>query len=159
MNQESLSRLLSSTTSGACAIVVFSHNYPPSVQVLNHVKTLCDCDPCVQLIPINVDEQGHLMSLPALSGSEAPSVHLYFRGRPFCSPVSDIFQITDRIRRLSICASEGDEFETVGTSIKVTHSASLSQWRPKSSCGETKVSGLVSLLAPVYMFMDALFDI
>ncbi len=159
MNQESLSRILSSTSSGASAVVVFSHNYPPSLQLLNHVKKITDLESCIQLIPINAEEQGHLLNLPALNASEAPSVHLFFRGRPFCSPVSDIFQTTDRLRRLAICASEGEEFETVGTSIRVNHLASLGQWRPKTFDAGSQASHLVSLLAPIYVFMDALFDL
>jgi len=163
VNAESLTRTLSNPKGGAQVVVVYSDNYGPSVQVLNHVRKLVELSPSMQLISINSREHQYLLSLPILNVSEIPSVLLFHNGRSFCSPVTDIFQVTDRIRRLSIVSMEMDDFESIGTNIRVPDIPETHKWRSKSSsqgnANGSRFGSLRAILSPLYAIMDSLFDI
>jgi hypothetical protein len=159
MNEESLSRILSNPTSGGIVVVVYGQNHAQSLHVLGHVRQLCDAQKGIQLIPIATEESRHLSALPALSAVDAPAVYFFLRGRPFCSPVSDVFQISDRIRRLVVCSTEPDPFGPLGTGIRVIPTTGLNEWKPKCAGSVVPNTGLYSVLTPVYVLMDTLFDV
>lgn len=159
-NPETLTRSLSSSKSGAVAVVVYSNSYAPSLQTLSHVKKLLVDFPSIQLMPLNADEQRHLLGIPILNIAEVPSVSLFFRGRPFCQSLSDIYQITNRIHRLAIQSMEIDDFESVGTTFKIPDGADVEKWR--LACGPSfhqTTASAASLLAPMWTVMDSVYDI
>jgi hypothetical protein len=158
MNEESLMRQLSNPKSGAIVIIVFSSAYGPSLRTLEQVKRLIELFPSIQMLSINADEHRHLLSAPALNISEIPSVIMFHRGRPFSGPLTDIYQITDRIKRLAIVSMEVDDFDCVGTNIRLPVSAALQKWSA-SNTFETGNASLVSLFQPLYTLMDSLYDI
>ena len=138
-------------------MVVYSQSYAPSIQVLNHVKKMAATYPTIQLLAISSDDHRHLLGIPILNVTDVPSVLLFFRGAPFSSPVADIYQITDRLRRLSICSMEVDDFESIGTNVKVPPIPEFAKWRSASTL--TDASPMLSILTPIYTVMDALYDI
>ena len=158
MNEESLTRKLSNPKSGAIVVVVFSGTFGPSLRVVEQVKKLVELYPSIQMLPINADEHRHLLSTPALNISEIPSVIMFYQGRPFAGPLVDNYQIADRIKRLAIVSMEVDDFDCVGTNIRIPPSVGLQKWSVSSGIDPAqKVQ--VSFFQPLYSVMDSLFDI
>jgi thioredoxin-like negative regulator of GroEL len=158
INGESLTRALANHRGGAKVVVVYSSNYGPSVQLLAHVRKLVESSPSIEIIPINFDEQKYLVQLPILNVNEIPTVLLFNNGRPFCSPVTDFFQVTDRIRRLAVVSMDMDDFDSIGTNIRVPDNSETQKWKNKSSIAAQGVS-YSSFMNPLYTIMDSLFDI
>ena len=158
MNEESLTRQLSNPKTGAIVVVVFSTSYGPSLRILEQVKRLIELFPSIQMVPINADEHRHLLSTPALNISEIPAVIMFYQGRPFAGPLTDNYQITDRIRRLAIVSMEVDDFDCVGTNIRLPVSAGLQKWSGSNGL-ETTNRSPAFLFQPLYSVMDSLYDI
>ena len=158
MNEESLTRQLSNPKAGAIVVIVFGGSYGPSLRILEQVKRLVELFPSIQLLPINADEHRHLLSTPALNISEIPSVMMFYQGRIFAGPLTDNYQITDRIKRLAIVSMEVDDFDCVGTNIRAPVSAGLQKWSVSNGF-ETVRTSPDSIFQPLYSVMDSLYDI
>lgn len=160
LNPESLTSTLCNPKSIAIAVVVYSNSYSPSLQFLASIKTTLQDFPLIQLIAINADDHRHLLGLPILGISEVPSLVLFSKGRPVSQPIVDQFQAICRLRRVALQTMETDDFEPVGTTIKVPPSANLTKWRPKSSETESARSVMmVDLLSPLWVAMDSVYEI
>ncbi len=158
MNEESLTRQLSNPKSGATVVIVYSGSYGPSVKVLDQLKRLIEAFPSINLLQINADEHRHLLSAPALNISDVPSVLMYYRGRRFAGPLTDQYQITDCIKRLAIVSMEVDDFDCIGTNMRVSSTPELQKWSMTNSLGALKTS-TTSIFQPIYAVMDSLYDI
>jgi len=160
LNPESLTTTLSNPKSGAIAVVVFSNSYHPSVEFLGRVKEVLQDFPSIQLITINQDDHRHLFGLPILCVSEVPSLILFNRGKPFSQPIVDEFRATARLRRLAFHSMETDDFEAVGTCLKVAPEADLRRWKNSTTSASAKYESVIGdLLTPLWTVMESLYEI
>ena len=158
MNEESLTRQLSNPKSGAIVVIVYSGSYGPSVKVLDHLKRAIEAYPSIHLIQINADDHRHLLSAPILSISDIPSVIMYFRGRRFSGPLTDQYQMIDRIKSLAMVSMEVDDFDCVGTNMRVSSTQEMQKWSITNSVGSLQGTK-ASFFHPIHAVMDSLYDI
>lgn len=141
---------MAETKSGAFAVVVYSSSYSPAVEILLYVKEYLVHFPTIQLIALNIDEDRQVIAGPFLNVTEVPTVLLYWNGRPFCHPLTEISRVEDRLRRLAIRSMEIDTFESQGT----VFSAPFSVIEPKKSAESSS-----SVLTPLFQLLDPLYDV
>lgn len=160
LNPESLTSALTNPRSIATAVVVFSNSYTPSLEFLANIKLALQDFPLIQLVAINADDHRHLLGLPILAITEVPSMVLFSGGRPVSQPIVDQFQAIRRLRRVALQTMETDDFEPVGTTIKVPPSTNLAKWKQRNSDGSNiRPAGIVDLLSPLWATMDSVYEI
>ncbi len=159
MNEESLTRQLSNPKSSAVAVVVYSNKYGPSMKVYEHVKRLIEASPSIQILPVNADEHGHILSAPILNITDIPSVVLFYQGSCFAGPLTDIYQITDSVKRLAIVSMEIDDFDCIGTNVRAASVPEMQKWSASGSVNGGIRVPTTDIFQPLYAVMDSLYDI
>ena len=146
---------LSNLLSGAAVVVAYSHGYAPAMQMLNYVKAYIAKFPSIRLVPLNADDDRALLSDSILRITEIPTVLLFLHGRPFSTPSSDIYLVSNRLKRLAIRSTELDTFESMGTRLNVPVGMSLGEWEPTSQ----DFRNVGNAPHALFTIMDSLFDI